>query len=80
MYIHESANVEAARRFWLEVTGAMPDQFRNTTLKRHHPKTVRKNTGEDYPGCLKVDVRRSSHLYRKIEGWATVAMSAAREC
>jgi Homeodomain-like domain-containing protein len=80
VYIHESANVEAARRFWLEVTGAMPDQFRNTTLKRHNPKTVRKNTGEDYHGCLKVDVRRSSHLYRKIEGWATVAMSAAREC
>jgi hypothetical protein len=77
VYIHESADVEAAHRFWLGVTGAKPDQFRKTTLKRHNPKTVRKNTGKDYHGCLKVDVRRSSHLYRRIEGWAAAAMATA---
>ena len=77
MYIHESADVEAAHRFWLGVTRANTDQFRKTTLKRHNPKTARKNTGEDYHGCLRVDVCRSSHLYRKIEGWAAAVMSAA---
>jgi hypothetical protein len=74
--IHETADVEAAQRFWLDVTQANPSQFRRATLKRHNPKTVRKNTGGDYHGCLRIDVLRSSALYRQIEGWATAAMSA----
>ena len=72
--IHESADVESARRFWLEVTGASPDQFRSPTLKRHNPKTVRKNVAEGYHGCLRIAVRRSSDLYHKIEGWAEAIM------
>ena len=43
-------------------------------LKRHNPKTVRKNVGEGYHGCLRIDVRRSGDLYRRIEGWAAGAM------
>jgi hypothetical protein len=74
-YIHESADVSAAQQFWLRVTQAHPAQFRTPTLKRHNPRTVRKNTGDDYHGCLRIDVRRSIDLYRKIEGWATAAMS-----
>src|ERR1700733_6790308 len=74
--IHETADVEAAQRFWLDVTQANPSQFRRPTLKRHNPKTVRKNTGGDYHGCLRVDVLRRSALYRQIEGWATAAMAA----
>jgi hypothetical protein len=31
---------------------------------------------EDYHGCLRIDVRRSAVLYRKIEGWAFAAMAA----
>jgi transposase len=78
VYIHESANVEAAQRFWLEVTGASPGQFLTSTLKRHNPKTVRKNVGENYHGCLRIDVQRSADLYRRIEGWAAAAMTACR--
>ena len=37
---------------------------------------MRKNTGDDYHGCLRIDVLRSASLYRKIEGWAAAAMSA----
>jgi hypothetical protein len=70
VYIHENADASAAERFWLDVTRANPAQFRNPTLKRHNPRTVRKNTGDDYHGCLRVDVRRSVDLYRQIEGWA----------
>lgn len=77
--IHETADVEVAQRFWLELTGASPTQFREPTLKRHNPRTVRKNVGADYYGCLKVDVRRSGGLYRKIEGWAKAAMTANSE-
>jgi hypothetical protein len=74
--IHEDADTEAAQQFWLEVTGASPSQFRRPTLKRHKPKTVRMNVGEAYHGCLRIDVRRSGKLYRKIEGWASGAMAA----
>lgn len=70
VYIHESADVAAAQQFWLEVSGASPDQFRTPVLKHHNPKTVRKNVGENYHGCLRIDVRRSSGLYRKIQGWS----------
>jgi hypothetical protein len=74
--IHESADVEAAQRFWAEVTGAPADQFRKPTLKRHNPKTVRKNTGEGYHGCLTINVRRSGDFYRKIEGWVSAITSS----
>lgn len=73
-YIHESADIDAAQRFWLDVTQADPTQFRNPTLKRHNPSTVRKNTSDDYHGCLRIDVLCSTELYRKIEGWAEAAM------
>ena len=68
--IHESADVAAAERYWRLVTGLPVQQFRKATLKRHNPKTVRKNTGDDYHGCLTISVRRSERLYRQIEGWA----------
>jgi transcriptional regulator with XRE-family HTH domain len=76
VHIHETADVEAAQRFWQEVTGAQPSQFKKPTLKRHNPKTNRKNVGEGYHGCLKVYVLRSNALYRKIEGWAAAAMAS----
>ena len=72
VYIRETA--EAAHRFWLDLTGAQASQFRRPVLKHHNPKTVRKNVGEGYRGCLRIDVRRSGDLYRRIEGWATGAM------
>jgi transcriptional regulator with XRE-family HTH domain len=75
VYIHETADTVAAQQFWLDVTQAHPAQFRNATLKRHNPSTVRKNTGDDYHGCLRIDVRRSVDLYRQIEGWAAAAMA-----
>jgi transposase len=76
VHIHESADVQGAQQFWRELTGLPEDQFREPTLKRHNPKTVRKNTGDDYRGCLIVSVRRSADLYRQIEGWASAAMAA----
>jgi hypothetical protein len=74
VYIHETADVEGAGHFWLEVTGADPAQFHNPTLKRHNAKTVRWNTGDGYHGCLRIDVQQSADLYRRIEGWARAAL------
>jgi hypothetical protein len=69
--IHDNADAEAAQRFWAEVTGVGPNLFRSPTLKHHKPKTVRMNIGDDYHGCLRIDVRRSGELYRRIEGWVS---------
>ena len=74
--IHESADVEAAHRFWRDVTGAQQAQFAKPAIKHHNLRTTRKNVGDDYHGCLAVRVRRGSKLYRRIEGWASAAMSA----
>ena len=76
VHIHESADVAAAQRYWQGVTGLADDQFREPTLKRHNPKTIRKNTGDDYHGCLVINVRQSARLYRQIEGWAHAAMAS----
>lgn len=77
--IHQTADVAAAEKFWLEVTGADPEQFRRTTLKRHNPRTVRKNVGADYRGCLRIDVLQSADLYRRIEGWVRAATTVTLE-
>jgi transposase len=75
LHIHENADVAAAQQFWLDLTGLPVEQFRRPTLKRHNPKTVRKNTGQSYHGCLIIKVRGSAELYRQVEGWAFAAMA-----
>jgi transcriptional regulator with XRE-family HTH domain len=74
VHIHENADAGAAERFWLGVTAASAGQFKKSSLKRHNPKTVRKKVGDDYHGCLRIEVTRSAELYQKIEGWAHGAM------
>jgi transcriptional regulator with XRE-family HTH domain len=72
--IHESADEAAARDFWAEVVGHPADTFQRSTLKRHNPVTVRKNVGVGYHGCLVINVLRSKHLYRQIEGiWRAIS-------
>lgn len=75
--IHETADAANAQEFWQHLTGLDSGQFRRPSLKRHNPKTVRKNTGTDYHGCLVIYVRRSADLYRRIEGWASAAMTGS---
>lgn len=74
LQIHETADAESAQRFWLTLAKASTEQFRKVSLKHHNPLTTRKNTGDGYHGCLRVDVKHSCELYRKIEGWASAAM------
>jgi hypothetical protein len=33
--------------------------------------------GDNYHGCLRIDVRQSAILYKKIEGWAAAAMASS---
>ncbi|MEV0777721.1 hypothetical protein [Streptomyces sp. NPDC050428] len=76
--IHESADVAEAERFWAELTRSGAERFGKTTLKKHNPKTVRKNTGETYHGCLVIHIQQSADLYRRIEGWWCGIVEAAK--
>jgi predicted transcriptional regulator len=76
VYIHQTADVEAAQRYWLEVTGCDLTQFRRPSLKRHNPVTKRSNVGAEYHGCLRIEVRRSLELFQRIEGWAHAVMAS----
>lgn len=77
--IHESADARAAESFWAELVDVDAASFMKTTLKRHNPKTVRKNVGADYHGCLTVRVLQGADLYRRIEGWWYGIVCEARE-
>jgi transcriptional regulator with XRE-family HTH domain len=77
--IHESADAAAAVRYWSEAVRVPTERFAPVTLKRHNPRTNRNNLADGYHGCLQVTVRRSTDLYRQIEGWwAGIAGREAR--
>jgi transposase len=70
--IHETADAVAATRWWAERLELPVGSMRRPTIKRHESTTVRRNTGDQYHGCLKVAVPRSRELY----WWIEEAMSA----
>ncbi len=77
--IHETADVRAAEKYWADVVGVDVSKFSRATLKKHNPRTVRKNTGANYRGCLVVYVRQSATLYRRMEGaWYGIVGGAVR--
>ncbi|MCX4906170.1 hypothetical protein [Streptomyces sp. NBC_00878] len=67
--IHMTADVDGAKRYWADLVGVDVATFQKTTIKKHNPKTVRKNVGENYRGCLVIRVSQGAELYRRIEGW-----------
>lgn len=75
--IHESADVEAAEKYWADAVGVDRAAFSKATLKKHNPRTVRKNTADAYHGCLVIYVRQSADLYRRMEGaWYGIVLGA----
>ncbi|MFI2424692.1 hypothetical protein ACH5A7_11410 [Streptomyces sp. NPDC018955] len=67
--IHETADIEGAESYWADLLGVDVPLLQKTTLKKHNPKTVRKNVGDGYRGCLVITVLQGAELYRRIEGW-----------
>ncbi|GGV38643.1 hypothetical protein [Streptomyces spectabilis] len=75
--IHESADVAEAEAFWADLVGMEASTLQKTTIKKHNPRTVRKNTSEAYRGCLAIYVLKSAELYRRMEGaWYGIVLSA----
>jgi transcriptional regulator with XRE-family HTH domain len=74
--IHETADIAGAEQYWADLVGADHTAFNKTTIKKHNPKTVRKNVGDSYHGCLVIKVLKGVDLYRRIEGsWYGIVVS-----
>lgn len=73
IYIHKNkANeISEVRKFWSKITGFSVDSFQKVYWKMHKIKTIRKNTGDLYYGSLRVTVKASSTLNRKISAWTS---------
>lgn len=67
LYIHKSGNIESAKNFWIKQLG-IDRNLLKVYLKRHFI-TKRKNIGNNYNGLIRIRVKRSTDLNRKIEGW-----------
>ncbi|MFF5286786.1 hypothetical protein [Streptomyces sp. NPDC013171] len=66
--IHETADTGSAERYWGDLVGVAPSEFGKTTVKRHNPRTNRKNVNAEYHGCLAIQILGSADPYRRIEG------------
>ncbi|MFJ2726649.1 hypothetical protein [Streptomyces collinus] len=69
LMIHATGDIQGAERYWADLVGIDTSSLQRTTVKKHNPKTVRKNVGADYRGCLVINVLQGAELYRRIEGW-----------
>ncbi|MDD5145225.1 MAG: hypothetical protein PHW72_03840 [Candidatus Pacebacteria bacterium] len=71
IYLHETATErkETVKNFWVKKTNFPLDHFREIIWKKHKVNTKRKNIGDAYVGQLRVCVKRSANLNRKIAGW-----------
>ncbi|MDO8584776.1 MAG: hypothetical protein Q7R85_01500 [bacterium] len=71
IYIHESAanTIPSVTKYWATATGFDQSSFTRIYYKKNKLRTNRKRVGNDYFGLLRIRVKRSSSLNRKIEGW-----------
>ncbi|MGW8767885.1 helix-turn-helix domain-containing protein [Streptomyces sp. NPDC055815] len=76
--IHESADVAGAEAYWADLVGVPTERLQKATLKKHNPRTVRKNVEDGYRGCLVVRVLQGADLYQRIEGWWSGLVVEAR--
>ena len=75
VYIHETADVEAAQRFWLDLTRSAAQPVPEAGAQAPQPEDRAEERRRGLPRLPRIEVRRSSELYRRIEGWAAGAMA-----
>lgn len=71
IYIHEthktSVRIKQVIAYWSSITGFSIDKFDKIYYKRNKIFSNRKNI--DYFGLLRIKVKKSTDLNRKITGW-----------
>lgn len=69
LYIHEkSKNISDAIGFWSDFLAIEPYEL-SVVFKKHNPSPKRKNIGVKYRGLVRLTIRKSTDLNRKISGW-----------
>lgn len=71
IFIHENSKnkLDKVIDYWIKATGFSKQHFPHIYFKKNKIKTKRKNIGDNYFGLVKLIVRASSDLNRKIAGW-----------
>lgn len=71
IYLHETAADKEGevRKYWSGITKYPTSCFKRTIWKKNKIGTKRKNIVSNYHGQLRVCVRKSTNLNRKITGW-----------
>lgn len=71
LYIHQNHRhrVPDVERYWRKTLKEPRLLFGGVYYKRHNPEPGRIKIGEKYYGTVRVVVRRSTNLSRKISGW-----------
>lgn len=69
IYIHKTGDPEKALNYWSKVVSCNKSKFK-VYFKRHRLGTTnRKNVKENYYGLMRIRVKKSSTLNRKISAW-----------
>ncbi len=71
IFIHESHKdrLEVVKEYWSKHTSFPVEDFKHIYFKKNKVNTKRKNIGNIYFGLLRIVVKESSTLNRKIQGW-----------
>lgn len=71
LFIHENHRfrLNEIKRHWSSILQVPRDKFKYIYFKKHNPKTNRVNTQNTYFGVVKIRVKKSSVLNRRIAGW-----------
>lgn len=69
LYIHDNADVAKALAYWSETLEISKYKFGEPILKKHNIATKRRNIHDNYHGLIRISVRKSTNLNRKISGW-----------
>ena len=72
IFLHQTHKnrLEEIKVYWSKITGFPLNSFSTVYWKKNKLKTNRRNIDEKYYGVLKIKVKRSSDLVRKIAGWS----------
>lgn len=71
IYVHETAKkrIESIRKYWSDATGFSMNSIEKIIWKKNKISSRRKNNGQNYFGLLRITVKKSTNLNRKIQGW-----------
>lgn len=69
LYLHKTADRKIITKFWKKILDIEIKEIRVYFKKAINNSTNRHNRGEKYFGTLRIKVRKSVDLTRKIDGW-----------